>query len=90
MNVACPLATYMTAQYTLGFTMIASQVMNSHSLPGNLLGDYCDGELYQTSELFKEDPCALQIQLYFDEVEVCNPIGSKAKTHKLGRNMHII
>ena len=61
------------------------QVMNSHNLPGNLLGDYCDGELYQNSELFRADPCALQIQLYFDEVEVCNPIGSKAKKHKLGR-----
>ena len=59
--------------------------MNSHSLPGNLLGDYCDGELYLNSELFKEDPCALQIQLYFDEVEICNPIGSKAKKHKLGK-----
>ena len=55
-----------------------------HNLPGNLLGDYCDGELYQNFELFQADPCALQIQLYFDEVEVCNPIGSKAKMHKLG------
>ena len=59
--------------------------MNLHSQPGNRLGDYCDGELYLNSELFKEDPCALQIQLYYDEVEVCNPIGSKAKKHKLGR-----
>ena len=59
--------------------------MNSHSLPGNKLGDYCDGELFFNSELFQEDPCVLQIQLYYDEVEVCNPIGSKAKKHKLGK-----
>ena len=58
--------------------------MNSHSLPGNMLGDYCDGELFLSSELFQQDPCALQIQLYYDEVEVCNPIGSKSKKHKLG------
>ena len=50
-----------------------------------MLGDYCDGELFLTSELFQEDPCALQIQLYYDEVEVCNPIGSKVKKHKLGK-----
>ena len=58
---------------------ITSEVMNSHSLPGNMLGDYCDGELFLSSKLFQEDPCALQIQLYYDEVELCNPIGSKAK-----------
>ncbi len=50
-----------------------------------MLGDYCDGELFLNSELFQEDPCALQIHLYYDEVEVCNPIGSKAEKHKLGK-----
>lgn len=58
--------------------------MNSHSLSGDKLGDYCDGECYRDCDLFQDDPCALQIQLYYDEVEVCNPIGSKAKKHKLG------
>ena len=49
-----------------------------------MLGDYCDGKLFAENELFKEDPSALQIQLYYDELEVCNPLGSKAKKHKLG------
>ena len=48
------------------------------------MGDYCDGELFRKNELFQQDPCALQIQLYYDELEVCNPLGSKAKKHKLG------
>lgn len=30
---------------------------------------------------------ALEIFLYFDELEVCNPLGSKAKIHKLGEFM---
>lgn len=55
--------------------------MNSHSSPSGRLGDYYDGYLYRNSELFKEDPCGLQIQLYSDELEVWNPIGKK---HKLG------
>lgn len=57
--------------------------MNSHSLRDGLLGDYCDGTLYATNLLFQEDPCALQIQLYYDELELCNPLGSKK--HKLGK-----
>ena len=48
------------------------------------MGDFCDGTNYSQCELFQEDPCALQIQLYHDEVEVVIPIGSKVNTHKLG------
>ena len=48
------------------------------------LGDYCDGDNYRMSTLFQECPCGLQIQLYYDELEVCNPLGSKVKKHKLG------
>ena len=50
---------------------------------GELLGDYCDGSLFQKHPLFSVEPCALQI-MYFDELEVCNPLGSSAKVHKLG------
>jgi hypothetical protein len=53
------------------------------------LSDYCDGELLRESTLFQEDPSALQIQLYYDEVEICNPLGSKAKKHKLGTQLHL-
>ena len=65
--------------------VVIVQVMNSHSLSGNKLGDFCDGELFLSSQLFQQHPCALQIQLYYDEVEVCNPIGTKTKKHKLGK-----
>ena len=34
--------------------------------------------------LFSSDPHALQIIAYFDELEVCNPLGSHVKKHKLG------
>lgn len=46
--------------------------------------DYIDAEQYKCHPLFKEDPCALQIRLYYDDIEVCNALGSKAKKHKLG------
>jgi len=33
--------------------------------------------------LFADDPHAFQILLYYDDLEVCNVVGSKAKIHKL-------
>ena len=60
------------------------QIFNSHKLSSGKMGDYCNGEQFQYHQLFKDDPCALQIGLYYDDLEVCNALGSKTKTHKLG------
>lgn len=49
-----------------------------------LLQDYCDGSEYRKHPLFAVDPNFLQIILYYDDLEVCNPIGSKRIIHKLG------
>ena len=35
--------------------------------------------------LFRAHPDALQLIIYFDEIEVCNPLGSHAGVHKLGK-----
>lgn len=61
------------------------QIFNSHKLGGGKMGDYCDGEQYKQHPLFKDDPCALQIRLYYDDLEICNALGSKTKKHKLGK-----
>ena len=45
------------------------------------LKDICDGALY------KKHPCAprnIQLTVYFDEIELCNPLGAHTKVHKLG------
>lgn len=31
-------------------------------------------------------PRPLQINIYYDDAEVCNPLGSKSKVHKLGKH----
>ena len=46
--------------------------------------DYCDGEAFKSHALFSVQTTAIQILFYFDELEVCSPIGTKAKIHKLG------
>ena len=55
-----------------------------HHRTDNVLGDFCDDQAYKEYLLFSCYPNALEILFYYDEVEVCNPIGLKAKIHKLG------
>ncbi|KAJ8018461.1 hypothetical protein HOLleu_43537 [Holothuria leucospilota] len=45
---------------------------------------YTDGNQYKRHGLFQEHPHALRIVLYYDEIELANPIGSKRIVHKLG------
>ena len=49
-----------------------------------ILEDFCDGELFRTHPLFSKDPFALQIIAFCDELELCNPLGTHVKKHKLG------
>ena len=48
------------------------------------LADFCDGSFFKTHPLFQMYPDALQLILYYDELEVCNPLGSHSGIHKLG------
>ncbi|XP_074107789.1 uncharacterized protein LOC141533032 [Cotesia typhae] len=45
---------------------------------------FIDGEVYQKNEFFKQNKHVIQLQLYFDEFEVCNPLGTKTGIHKIG------
>ena len=59
--------------------------MRGHCRSDNLIEDYCDGSTFKNHPLFPVDLTALQIMFYYDNLEVCNPIGSRAKKHKLGK-----
>lgn len=50
-----------------------------------LLRDVCDGSYFKEHRIFKDASSEklLALQLYFDEFEVCNPLGSKRGKHKL-------
>lgn len=48
------------------------------------MGDFCDGDYFKQHNLFKVNPVALQICLYYDDMEICNALGSNIKKHKLG------
>ena len=72
-----------TLQTLLKQEDILSEVLNPHQRQ-DILGDYCDGKHFRTHPLFSNDPHALQIIAYYDELEVANPLGSYDKVHKLG------
>ena len=63
--------------------------MRGHSRSDGLLGDYCDGCDFSHHPLYSVDPTSLQILLYYDDVEVCNPLGTKVKLHKLGISVRV-
>ena len=50
----------------------------------DVLEDYCDGSVYKAHPLFSTEPKSLQIIAYYDELELCNPLGTHVKQHKLG------
>lgn len=46
--------------------------------------DFCDGKAFQEHPLFSSEKNALQLIIYYDEIETCNPLGSYTSIHKLG------
>ena len=66
-----------------------SQVEHPHTRDDGLLGDFCDTDYFRSHPLFGVDPFALQLLLYFDELEVCNPLGTRANKHKLGESQRL-
>ena len=53
----------------------------SEYIPMKFLEDFCDGTLFKNHPLFSKDPYAIP---YYDELELCNPLGSHVKLHKVG------
>ncbi len=50
------------------------------------MSDFCDGAAFKKNMLFSHHEKALQINFYYDDLEICNPLGSKKKKHKLGKH----
>ena len=72
------------------FLQCIFQVERGHRSSSSILHYYCDGEFFTKHPLFSTSNDALQIFLYYDELETCNPLGSKVKIHKLGTYMYSV
>lgn len=45
--------------------------------------DFCSGSVFKENQLFQTRPNSLQVEIFTDDLEVCNPLGSKATLHKI-------
>lgn len=64
--------------------LLCQQINNTHQRDDGKFEDFCDGQTFKTHPLFSRNPNALQLMLYYDEVEITNPLGTKTGKHKLG------
>ncbi|XP_030606887.1 uncharacterized protein LOC115795207 [Archocentrus centrarchus] len=58
--------------------------LNKASTLDDFYKDFCDGKYYKQHPLFSKSKGALEIQVYYDDFETSNPLGSKQGIHKLG------
>lgn len=69
-------------------TFFSTRNTNTQDL--NTIEKFADGSKFKNCELFQNDSHAIQIQIFFDEFETVNPLGSKTSKHKLGGIYFII
>lgn len=62
------------------FSMVSTVPQRSRE---GFLYDFTDGALFTSHPLYSQRPNALQILLYSDEIEICNPLGPHASANKL-------
>ncbi|XP_057323483.1 uncharacterized protein LOC130670103 isoform X2 [Microplitis mediator] len=63
---------------------IRKAVESEKKSPDDILASFVDGEYFEIHPLFSRYPHALRLQIYYDELETVNPLGSKTGVHKLG------
>ena len=70
----------------LGDKSIQEQVQNLQERihTDGKMEDNCDGARFRSHPLFSETLHALQIIAHYDEIELCNPLGSHVKRYKVG------
>lgn len=71
---------YDTFTYLSVFLVTLLFVKNyyQHMSTDNIKRDFCDGEFFRSHPIFSVHHNALQFLLYHDDVEVANPLGSRA------------
>ena len=78
---------YIPLLETLRFIFSNKDVCSHFVQPSERRGvyqDFCDGSYFKSHPLFSNIENALQIQLFFDEFETANPLGSKHGIDKIG------
>lgn len=78
---------YVPLLETLKFIFSNQEISNYMVQPcedSGVYKDFCDGTYFKDHPLFSQKGSSLQIQLFYDEFETANPLGSKHGIHKIG------
>ncbi|XP_071821716.1 uncharacterized protein [Apostichopus japonicus] len=59
-------------------------VKRQHHQKNAIMTDVSNGTILKTHELFSRAGTSLKLVLYYDDVELCNPIGTRRIRHKVG------
>ena len=73
-------------QALLSNPSVNEEIANYCPSSDGVLRDACDGSFFKKHRVFLTHSDALQIVLYYDDIEVANPFGEKAGKHKLGKH----
>jgi len=67
------------------FKKIIFESSNQKMLNCGIYNNLADGEMYKTNKFFQNsEQLIIQIEIFFDEFEICNPLDSKTLSHKIG------
>ncbi|KYM94567.1 hypothetical protein ALC62_14796 [Cyphomyrmex costatus] len=73
-----------TLQLIMSHTDVREYVNLETRSDHDWLVNFIDGQSFQAHEFFNKYPNALRIQLYYDDIVVNNPLGSRVQPHKIG------
>ena len=81
MQCVCMHIIVLCMQALLSNPSVREEVCCSHHSTDGVLRDYCDANFIKAHPVFTTHPDALQFILFYDDIEVANPL---AGLHKLG------
>ena len=64
---------------------VLDEVLNGHKSSNDILRDFCDGEFFREHPMVLHDPHTLVLAIFYDDLGVVNPLGSRKRKHKLGK-----
>ncbi len=71
-------------QALLSNPAVHREVCMPHTSTDGTMRDICDGLFVRQHPAFISHPNSLLFKVYYDDIEVANPLGAKAGKHKLG------
>ena len=70
--------------YNCRHSNVSQEIFQQHNSTDGVMRDFCDAYYMKSHPIFSSYRNALQFILFYDDIEIANPLGAKAGVHKLG------